>query len=152
MNPETKADSLIKVIKELMESRLKRIIDNRIKEFEEVKEKPKQLFKELCFCILTANFNAERSMKIQREIDEGFLTLTEEELARELKRLGHRYPNTRAGYIVEARGHISMLERAINSFSDVKELRDWLIGSEKLKEFGNLQGEIRLKEWMYTNA
>jgi N-glycosylase/DNA lyase len=60
-------------------------VEERIGEFERVNDR----FNELCFCILTANFNAR--------------TYSEKKLSAELKRLGYRYPNVRAKYIVEAR-------------------------------------------------
>ena len=74
-------------------------VEIRIKEFENVKDK----FSELCFCILTANFNSERAIEIQKKIGKGFKNYTEKKLASELKKLGYRYPNIRAKYIVEAR-------------------------------------------------
>lgn len=64
-----------------------------------------ELFKELCFCLLTANYSSEGGMRVQEAIGDGFLTLREKELARELRRLGYRFPNARARYIVEARAH-----------------------------------------------
>jgi N-glycosylase/DNA lyase len=74
-------------------------VEERIGEFERVNDR----FNELCFCILTANFNAERAIEIQQQIGEGFRTYSEKKLSAELKRLGYRYPNVRAKYIVEAR-------------------------------------------------
>ncbi len=65
---------------------------------------------------MTANFDAARAIKIQNDIGKGFLTLSEKDLAKELKRLGHRFPNTRAKYIAEARTHAKSLKLD----------RDWL--------------------------
>jgi len=93
-----------------------------------------EIFKELCFCILTANYSAERAMKIQAEIGDGFLEMDEEELAKELKRLGHRFPRTRARYIVEARKMVDKIEEAVRSIEDEKGLRDWL--AENVKGLG----------------
>lgn len=90
---------LLEQIKNLKKSKVKKTIDSRIKEFKE----NKKIFEELCFCILTAGFNAERSIRMQKEINKGFLTLPQKELAGKLKELGHRFPNARAGYIAEAR-------------------------------------------------
>ena len=39
------------------------------------------IFNELCFCILTANFNAERALEIQEKIGDGFISLPEKKLA-----------------------------------------------------------------------
>ncbi|MBR9682387.1 MAG: N-glycosylase, partial [Candidatus Aenigmarchaeota archaeon] len=44
-------------------------------------------------------------IKIQNAIGNGFLRLSESKLAKKLKELGHRYPNVRAKYIIEARKH-----------------------------------------------
>jgi N-glycosylase/DNA lyase len=108
--------TLIKHINTLRQSKVKQTIDSRIKEF----EKQKNIFNELCFCLLTANFNAERSIKIQSEINNGFITFPEKKLAKKLKELGHRFPNARAKYIVEARKHKNL---ELN--------REWLIKNIK---------------------
>ncbi len=79
-------------------------LKKRLSEFKAVKNSQRnRIFSELCYCLLTANFNAKRTISIQKEIGDGFLTLPEKELAKKLKELGHRFPNTRAKYIVEAR-------------------------------------------------
>ncbi|MCK5031770.1 MAG: N-glycosylase, partial [Thermoplasmatales archaeon] len=95
--------NLIKKIESLKNSEISNLVNNRIKEFKDLNKKSNdELFKELCFCILTANFNAEKSIKIQDKIGECFLTDTKSELAKKLKNLGHRFPNARAEYISES--------------------------------------------------
>ena len=59
-------------------------------------------FSELCFCILTANFNAKGAIKIQEKIGSVFAVLSQKELEKQLRRLGHRFPNKRAEFIFEA--------------------------------------------------
>ena len=81
----------------------------------------------MCFCILTANFNAERCIKILEELNDEFLNLSERELAGKLRMLGHRYPRTRAKYIVEARRYAGSLKNVIENFKDENELREWLV-------------------------
>ena len=121
---------LLKSIRELKNSEVKKIIVTRIKEFKDMRDKPSnEIFKELCFCILTANFNAEKSIKIQEKIDDGFLTLPEEKLAEELKKLGHRFPKTRAKYIIEARKHLPYLKDILNR--EENSLREWLVKNVK---------------------
>lgn len=106
---------------------VEKLVDSRIKEFKKLGEQSSdEIFKELCFCILTANFNAEGGIKIQKEIGNGFLTLGEIELAKRLKELGHRYPKTRAGYVIEARKYKDSLKETIRSFKDEHKLREWL--------------------------
>ncbi|MFH0752543.1 MAG: N-glycosylase/DNA lyase [archaeon] len=98
---------LLGEIEKLKESSVKSLVDSRIGEF----SKNKDLFSELCFCLLTANFNAERSIRIQKEVGDGFSKLSKTKLAKKLKELGHRFPNARAGYIVEARKHKLIADR-----------------------------------------
>ncbi|MCX6666852.1 MAG: N-glycosylase/DNA lyase [Euryarchaeota archaeon] len=124
-------DELIKQIESLKDGKIGNLIQKRIGEFKELNKKPSdELFKELCFCILTANFNAEKSIKIQKEIGECFLDNSEEELAKKLKNLGHRYPNTRAKYISESRKCKKSLKEVIQ-FNDKKKLREWLVNNVK---------------------
>lgn len=107
-------DTLAREITALKRGRVGRLVESRMREFRETGRSFRSIFKEMCFCILTANYNAERAIKIQREIDDGFFTLPEVELAFRLKSLGYRYPNTRAGYIVEARRHMDSLKHLLN--------------------------------------
>jgi N-glycosylase/DNA lyase len=119
---------LLESIENLKKGEVKKSIDQRTEEFRELGKKPSsEIFKELCFCILTANFNAEKGIKIQQEIGEGFLTLPEGQLSKRLKELGHRYPNTRAKYIAEARKYRDLLEDIAKSSGDGNELREWLV-------------------------
>jgi len=128
----SRLDELLSKVRELKRSRVRELVDARMREFRRNGRKPsRELFKELCFCILTANFSAERSIRMQEEIEDGFLTLSEGELARELRRLGHRYPESRARYIVEARWIADKLKDIIESFGSQLELRDWLAKSIK---------------------
>jgi N-glycosylase/DNA lyase len=91
-------------------------------------------FSELCFCILTANSTARLGMKIQRELgSEGFLTLPLVELRHRLKAMGHRFPNTRARFIVKARGFRN-IKSIIERFMDTGRAREWL--AENVKGVG----------------
>jgi N-glycosylase/DNA lyase len=108
----------------LKNSEVRQIIDQKMQEFKQVDD----VFSELCFCLMTANFSALGGIKIQKEIGSGFRDLPEAELAAELKRLGHRFPNARASYICNARG--VGVEDAIKSLKG-KELRDWLVKNVK---------------------
>ena len=122
---------LLETIESLKRSNVGKTIDARIKEFKELdKESNDELFKELCFCILTANYNAEKSIKIQNEIGECFLTDSSEELAKKLKNYGHRFPNARAGYISESLKCKDKLKDVIQ-FHDKQALRDWIVNNVK---------------------
>ena len=123
---------LIKLVENQLKCDLKDTVDARIREFHELGIKDDgDIFKELCFCILTANFTAEGGIRIQNEIGDGFLNLREPELAMRLKELGHRFPNARARYIVEARRYKDSIKQKIESFDDGKEIREWLVKNIK---------------------
>jgi N-glycosylase/DNA lyase len=114
-------------IEKLKKSEVKNLIDKRMSEFKRVGEKPiNEIFKELSFCILCANFNAERAIRIQEEVGDGFLTLSKSQLTKKLKEIGHRYPSTRARYILDARKLKDSLRGAIESLKSDINLRDWL--------------------------
>ena len=121
-------EGLLLAIKKLKNTKIRDLVKTRIEEFKENGEKPsREIFKELCFCILTANFNAERCIKIFEELNDEFLSLSERELAEKLRILGHRYPRTRAKYIVEARRYAGSLKNVIENFKDENKLREWLV-------------------------
>jgi len=122
---------LIDKIESLKKSEIKIKIDKRIQEFKNTnKESTDNLFKELCFCILTANFNAEKSIKIQDEIGYCFLTDNKDELSKKLKLYGHRFPNTRAQYISESLICKDKLKEILQSH-DNKAIRDWIVNNVK---------------------
>ncbi len=123
---------LVKEVKALMKTPVKDIVEARVSEFKQLgSSSSEELFKELCFCILTANYSAEGGIRIQKEVGDGFLTLPERELAKKLKQLGHRFPNTRARYIVEARKFAHNLKQILAGFPDGKSARDWLVRNVK---------------------
>jgi N-glycosylase/DNA lyase len=107
------------------------LVKDRIMEFEGIGRDEDKLFKELCFCLLTANFTAEGGMRIQKAIGEGFLKLGGKELTEKLRELGYRYPEARAHYIVEARRLYGKLRKKVKSFKDGLEAREWLVGDVK---------------------
>ena len=128
-------ESLLSSVRELRNTETGSVISSKIREFKRLgKKSGQEIFKELSFCILTANFTAERGIKIQKEIGDGFLNLSEKELAKKLRELGYRFPNTRAHYIVESRKYADSIKEKINSFKDKQELRDWLV--KNIKGFG----------------
>lgn len=100
--------NLVKKIKSLD---IKPQVDTRLGEF----KKTKNLFSELCFCILTANFRADRCIEIQNQID----FKTERNLTKKLQKLGHRFYNKRAEYIIAARK------------KDIKRDREYLVKNIK---------------------
>jgi len=122
---------LISKIESLKKTKISKIVNQRIKEFKNInKSSSDELFKEMCFCILTANYNAEKSIKIQNEIGECFTIDSKDELSMKLKNYGHRFPNTRAKYISESLNCKDKLKEIVQ-FHDKKALRDWIVNNVK---------------------
>ena len=120
-------DDLVGKIENLKQSETAQTVENRVQEFKKLdRNSTEELFKEMCFCILTANFSAEKSIRIQDEIGESFLTDSMEELAKKLKNLGHRFPNARATYISESLKCKNKLKEIVR-FYDTSELREWIV-------------------------
>ncbi len=116
---------LIKKINSLKKKEIKKTIDKRIKSFSKIKEKSnKEIFKELSFCVLTANYNAKKAIEIQKKINNGFLTLSLKDLSKKLKFLGYRYPNLRSEYIVYNRRFLPDLKKILKTFKG-HDLREW---------------------------
>jgi len=141
---------LLESIENLKNSEVKILVDTRLREFKEIGNGPSnEIFKELCFCILTANFNAERSMKIQRQIGDEFSTISKSDLVKKLRELGHRFPNTRARYIVDARKHENSLKDIVKMFNDDNELREWIV--KNVKGIGYKEASHFLRNIGYTS-
>jgi len=141
-------NNLIQKINRLKKSKIHQVIQKRMKEFEKAgKSSSKILFGELCYCLLTANFNAVRAMQIQNSVGKHFHSLSEKNLAKALKKAGHRFPNARAHFISEARKCKSMLKTNINS-KDESKTRDWLVKNIKglgMKEASHFLRNIGFK-------
>jgi N-glycosylase/DNA lyase len=119
-------DDLVNDVMRLKDSEVREIVERRVREFERERSN-EELFKELVFCILTANFSAESGLRILESLGDDIFTLSEEELAAKLAELGHRYPKKRAEFIVEARKLIPILRDIVSSFRDERLLREWLV-------------------------
>jgi len=124
-------DDLINKIEKLKQSKIDGAVEKRIQEFKNLNKKSTdELFKELCFCILTANFSAEKSIRIQDEIGECFLTDSRDSLAKKLKNHGHRFPNMRATYISDSLKCKNKLKEIVQ-FKNTNEIRDWIVKNVK---------------------
>ncbi|MFX0132222.1 MAG: N-glycosylase/DNA lyase [Candidatus Hodarchaeota archaeon] len=141
---------LLESVQELKKSNIKEVINNRIKEFQQVGEKSSnEIFIELCFCIMTANCGAEMCIKVQNEINNDFLTLSETELAKRLKDVGYRFYNRRANFIDTSRKYKDNLKEIINSYVNENELRDWLV--ENIKGLGYKEASHFLRNVGFKN-
>ncbi|MEX0920190.1 MAG: N-glycosylase/DNA lyase [Candidatus Pacearchaeota archaeon] len=144
-------NSIIELIEKLKNEPVSETISQRMKEFEDLgKKHSNEIFKELCFCLLTANFSAAGGIKIQNEIGDGFLHLTEKELATKLSDLGHRFPNARAKYILESQKHKDNLKETLTFLKDDEEARDWLI--KNIKGLGMKEASHFLRNIGYKNV
>ena len=140
--------SLIQKINQLKKGNIHSLVSKRMKEFENSgKKSSKPLFSELCYCLLTANFNAVRAIEIQKTVGKHFHSLSEKALAKKLKHAGHRFPNARAHFICEARKCRHFLKSKIN-FKNEIETRGWLVKNIKglgMKEASHFLRNIGFK-------
>ena len=87
-----------------MQKQQKDILNKRLSEFEQTYKKgDKEIFKELCFCILTANASARGGMKAIEALDNLIFTGSEKEISNALHKAGYRFWRKRANYIIETR-------------------------------------------------
>jgi N-glycosylase/DNA lyase len=143
-------EELLKQIEDLKNSNTRKIIDARVKEFQEVgKEKQDRIFSELCFCLMTAGFQAEKCIRIQKQVGRGFNFLPEEQLAAALKEAGHRFWPQRAERIVAARSCSRELHDKIFK-QDGKEMRIWLV--DTVKGIGMKEASHFLRNIGYTDV
>jgi len=110
---------------------VKDVVDKRLNEFKALGCKGNlHWFSEMCFCILTANSRAETAINIQNDVGaKGFLELPQSTLARKIKEHGHRFHNTKARFIVEAR-KFSKIKKILSGMKS-KEAREWLVKNVK---------------------
>ena len=142
---------LLTQLKKLRESEINSVVDKRLEEFKALGKKPsKEIFKELCFCLLTANYSATGGIKIQKAINDGFCKLCESDLAKKLKELGHRFPNARASYIREAQQHAESLKNTLNGLGDEQKIRDWLV--DNVKGLGMKEASHFMRNIGYENV
>ena len=141
---------LLDSIEDLKKGDIKHLIDTRIKEFEQIqKESIDNIFKELCFCIMTANCGAEKCIEIHEGISDGFIHLSQKHLSERFKDLGYRFPNVRSIYIVEAREYKDKLHQMLNSKIEKEELRDWVV--KNIKGLGYKEASHFLRNIGYKN-
>ncbi|MFX0018307.1 MAG: N-glycosylase/DNA lyase [Promethearchaeota archaeon] len=125
-------NDLIESIEALKGSEISEIIDIRINEFSKIKNLGgSDIFRELCFCIMTANCGAEKCIEIHEKIGDKFNTLTELKLTEKFKEYGYRFPNIRSKFIIEARKSKLELKNKIESELNNNNLREWIVRNIK---------------------
>lgn len=129
---------------------VRRLVESRIRSFREARLKPaSEIFKEVAFCILAANYTASGSLRIVEALGDRLMRLDSRELAHELRRLGHRYPEARAAYLVEARRKLPEIVEALRRIGDELELREWLV--KNVKGLGMKEASHLLRNLGYEN-
>ncbi|MEK6890971.1 MAG: N-glycosylase/DNA lyase [Nanoarchaeota archaeon] len=142
---------LMDKINDLRNSEIREVIDKRVEEFNSFKNKTsKEIFSEMCFCFMTANFSANGGIKIQNAVGEGFFVLPEDLLAFQLKTLGHRFPNARARFVVEARRYMNNIKDILEEFKSDFERREFLV--KNVKGLGYKEASHFLRNIGYGDA
>lgn len=123
---------LLDQIHELRNLEVGKTVNTRLKEFKNAGQQDIDfIFKELCFCVMTANCGAEKCLEVHEGVGNGFLEFNEEKLSEKFKELGYRFPNVRSGYIVENRDWKQDLENMLGNQGDEIELRNWIVKNIK---------------------
>lgn len=143
---------LLSKIQKVKDSPEKRVIDSRIKEFESIlkRKNKEEIFSELCFCLMTANWQAQKAIHLQKELYEDFFKAEEKELARKLKEKGHRFWPQRAFNIVQARQHKDKIHNLILNEKDEKLIREWI--AENVRGLGMKESSHFLRNIGYKNC
>lgn len=142
---------LINRVEKLKNSNLKKIIDKRMQEFSYFKDASnEEVFLELCFCFMTANFQAAKSWEIQKALGSELWALSERELQLKLKRMGHRFWPQRGSRIFEARWLVSCINSELARHEDEIEMRDWIVGN--LKGLGMKEASHFLRNIGYNDV
>ena len=142
--------AIISRLEALKNTHISNLISQRMKEFKQHKaENHEKIFSELCFCLLTANFQAEKSIEIQKEFEHEFETISQEELAKKLKSKGHRFWPQRAERIVLARECKDELCELVFKKSG-KEIRGWIV--ENVKGLGMKEASHFLRNIGYGDV
>ena len=124
-------------------------IEKRLEEFLELhKQENDAWFSELCFCILTANAQAEKAISIQQKIGpDGFLNMPQQELSSIIRSYAHRFHNNKSKYIVEARKYKNIKD-LLQNLND-KEAREFLV--KNIKGLGYKEASHFLRNVGYSN-
>ena len=143
-------NDLIESIKVLKSSEISEIISLRISVFSKIKNMGGNvIFKELCFCIMTANCGAEKCIEIHEKIGGKFNTLTELKLTGLFREYGYRFPNIRSKFIIEARKSKAELKNKIKCELNNNNLREWIV--RNIKGIGYKEASHFLRNIGFTN-
>jgi len=147
-------NKLLKDVRETEKAKINTTINKRLKEFSSFKNKKKEeWFSELCFCLLTSNSRAKTAINIQNELGfDGFFKHKEKELVSAIRRNKHRFHNTKANYIVEARQFVDIKNTVKTLVKKQNEAaaREWLV--KNVKGLGYKESSHFLRNVGYTSV
>ncbi|HAX62232.1 MAG TPA: N-glycosylase [Elusimicrobia bacterium] len=128
-------------------------IKKRLLEFKKSKS-DKEIFEELCFCILTANASAKMGLKSIAAIKNKILTADETGIKNLLKG-NHRFYNARARYIVHTRKYLKKIcglkmKKLFGSFKSALEKRKFFAATKDIKGIGYKEASHFLRNIGYS--
>tara|TARA_Y100000310_G_C20651472_1_gene799666 strand:+ start:1013 stop:1591 length:579 start_codon:yes stop_codon:yes gene_type:complete len=128
---------------------MEKLIKQRLKEFSKTRTE-KQLFQELCFCILTANTSAQMGINTINFLKDSIHTNNEKQLAKKLKQSKYRFYNKRANYIVQTRNNLKpyKIKQVIKELKG-EPLREFFI--KNVKGFGYKESSHFLRNIGFPN-
>ena len=133
----------------------RRAIRARLAEFDELRRNAsdERLWEELVYCIFTAGASARMGLRSVERVRPLLSSGTHDDLAGALAG-SHRYPRSRAGYIVVTREHLGetcgmRLRERLESFDDPVERRDWLARERRIKGLGYKESSHYLRNVGY---
>lgn len=132
---------------------VREIIEARLAEFQALRDAPPEtLFKELCFCILTANTSADLCLRVCDEVGDAFLDAScSDEVTSLLKRARYRFYNVRGRHIAAARDVLATLKEIMKGFgTDEQGLRAWL--ADNIKGLGYKEASHFMRNIGYENV
>jgi N-glycosylase/DNA lyase len=127
---------------------IKKEINQKVGEFSRKKISDKERFLELCFCLLVANCSLDRTKKNWENNKDLFVKASQKEVAGKLKKLGQRFHNNKALYIVLARKHFNKLNKYLKDKKEF-ELREFLV--KEIKGLGYKEASHFLRNQGYKN-
>lgn len=148
-------NGLLARIEALARSPTRDVVDARLEDFRAFRgddTTSEMLFKEMCFCILTANTSADLCLRVCDEIGDAFLAATcAESVTALLKQAKYRFYNVRGRYIASACQHAAGLKDILRSFgTDEPALREWLV--QNVKGLGYKEASHFMRNVGYENV
>ncbi|MDD5686601.1 MAG: N-glycosylase/DNA lyase [Elusimicrobia bacterium] len=131
----------------------KQEIKKRLSEFKSPKSN-KEIFEELCFCILTANASAKMGLRSIAAIKSKILTGNEKEIQKLLHK-NHRFYNTRASYIIHTREYLKRnynlnMRKLLDSFNTSYDRRQFFAETKDIKGIGYKEASHFLRNIGYS--